>query len=159
MRSDPDLRPQVALPQLRRLKLTGGTVRISDDAGHLDVWIPRSGVVSLRFEGYASSEFGPAVIEIVDREIKRRPQLTVFNDLQGITGYEPSVRKLVTAWAEQHMAQLVIHCLIRSPVMAMGLEVSRLTHGGEIYAFNDRRLFQKAIERSLGSPFRRPPTS
>jgi hypothetical protein len=154
-----DESPDPTSGELRRQKLTGGKIRISDDRGQLEVWIPRSSMIVFRFDGYASPAFGPAQIEIASRSLTRAPKLEIFNDWYGVTSYDVGLRKAVTDWAQMHLKQLVIHCLIRSPLIAMGLEVSRLTLGAEIYPMTDKRVFEQKLERALGNPFKRPPTS
>jgi hypothetical protein len=111
---------------------------------------PAPGVLWVRASGHASADFVTSVVTLRNAAVKAWGRVTLFDDLDGLTGYDPGVRAGLTEWVNQNKgAVTAVHILVRSRVVAMGVGVANMVLRGVISAHSDRAVFDRELEAAV----------
>lgn len=77
-------------------------------------------------------------------------KLTVFHDWLDMTGYDSSCRKRITDWTVKHLdAYAAVHVLLRSKLVAMGVQVANLALGGLVKTHKTRASLEAAVRAAV----------
>ena len=127
-----------------------GGVRLTDTSGILTLTRPRRTIDLIRASGYATVLFADEIIAQRDAVVAECGEIQIFDDLEGVKGYESGVRAKLTAWSREHRAQIkAFHILTGSRIVAMGVSVANLALGGQIVAHLKRTEFERALAHAV----------
>lgn len=119
--------------------------------GRVWVWKLREDVLATRIEGFGSAELARFYTARADTMLERSATLYVFNHWGGVTSWEAQVRQGLRAWAAQYGERLVgTHFFVRSPVLAMTVEVAALALGRKLHSHRSEASFYAALRRVMG---------
>ncbi len=127
-------------------------VRLHDKACSLALTRPRRSIELLRGEGHATAAFVDAILAQRDTIVAECGEISIFDDLEGVVGYESTVRTRLTAWSREHREQIRdFHILTGSRLVAMGVTVANLALGGHIVVHLRRSDFDLALKRAMSA--------
>jgi hypothetical protein len=113
-------------------------------------------VTLLRCRGFAPAEMVAKVLEHRER-VTRLGRTILFHDLFELEGYDPMVREELTKWQRRHGLLIEgTHVLLRSRIVAMGIQVASLALGQAMRTYSHARDFERDI-RKLVPGFVLPP--
>lgn len=121
-------------------------IRIVTNRGKLHVTRPSTHVELVRAEGYADGPVVDLILEQRDEILRAHGRIALFDDLEGMTGYDSVVRTTLTEWSRVHKSEIVaFHILTRTRIAAMGVTVANLALGGHIRVHVRRESFEQAL--------------
>jgi hypothetical protein len=121
-------------------------VRIFDDRGSASIRRPRPHVEHLVARGFANVEAVGLILEQRERIVAECGKIALFDDLEGLVGYDSEVRVRLTDWSRANRPKIVaFHILTSSRIVAMGVTVANLALGGSIRAHLKRMPFEAAL--------------
>jgi len=112
----------------------------------LSIWFPKLTVVLQRVEGYADRGVAEAIARHLTTHLAKGVRLAIFDDFDGLTGYDSDARVWLTDWTKTNQPQIAsIDILVRSKLVAMGVSVASLAMGGTIRSHSRREPFEAAL--------------
>ena len=135
-------RPKVVLEE--RFDLPRG------GALHLATYeIPSNLVLYLQCRGFASATMVARVIDHRERAV-RVGRVALFNDLLDLDGYDPPVRDELTRWQKRNKNRvLATHVLLRSRIVAMGIQMASLALGEHLVTYSRVADFDGVLRGSV----------
>lgn len=145
-------------PKLERSSLHGVT-RWATHRGTLALWAATPSLVVGRVRGHLEDAFVNAMLALGNASLLAEGKTRTYHDWEESTGYAPIARLRLTEWTLQHLGSMQeMHILVRSRVLAMGVEVARLTLGGRVLVpYVDRRAYENHLLTALRALGIRPP--
>jgi hypothetical protein len=145
-------------PQLQRSKCYGVT-RWATPRGTLALWAATPSLVVGRVRGHLEDAFVDAMLAQGEASLRAEGKTRTYHDWEESTGYTPIARLRLTEWTLRHLGSMQeMHILVRSRLLAMGVEVARLTLGGRVLVpYVDRRLYENHLLTALDALGIRPP--
>jgi hypothetical protein len=129
--------------------------------GKLLVWLPAPTIVAHQFTGHLDVELTRLLIGTLNKMVERRGQLTMFNDWEGMRGYDSEARVQLTQWVRSiHDELRGVHILVRDKLVGMGVSVANLSLGGILKSYTDRVAWERALQDLVAEGTRgtlRPP--
>jgi hypothetical protein len=137
-------------PKLERSKLYGVT-RLATPRGTLALWAPIPSLVVGRVRGHLEDAFVDAMLAQGDATLLAEEKTRTYHDWEESTGYAPIARLRLTEWTLRHLESVQgMHILVRSRILAMGVEVARLTLGRRVLVpYVDRRSYENHLHTAL----------
>ena len=124
-----------------------------DEAGALEIFLPRPSVLITRATGRLSGAMAHAWIGAGDPIFRRGAVLTTFHDWDELTSYDSSARRLLTGWLLANTKQVKsADFLVSSRLVAMGVSAANLATtlaGLAMTAHTARSSFEQALMRTL----------
>jgi hypothetical protein len=104
-------------------------------------------VTLLRCRGFAPAEMVGKVL--THREsVTRLGRTVLFHDLYELDGYDPMVRDELTRWQRRHGLLVEgTHVLLRSRIVAMGIQVASLALGQAMRTYSLAHDFEREIRK------------
>jgi hypothetical protein len=116
--------------------------------GELRLWVPASHLVVVTMIGRGDGAVMPGFLAAAPPAPNDTVKQAVFFDMIRLEHYESPLRVGMTEWLLPRRTQVVVHCLFRSKLVAMGVSVANLALGGIITTYTARSPFQAAFERA-----------
>ncbi len=121
------------------------------DDGRLQLWHPQKDAIVTRAEGHGSRELLRFYTDEADLALQSSDKLYIFHHWAGITTWDPLVRDELRAWASQYGDRLAgTHFLVRSPLLAMAIEVAGLALGRKLHSHRSEAAFIAELTRVIG---------
>lgn len=122
--------------------------RYTSEHATLDLWAPpscRLPVVIVRVEGHAREEVVGPIFTLLE-ETTRRGRLIVFDDWEGVTGYDPGVRLRMMDWTRRNSdAVEATHILLASKILSMGVSLATRAVGLPVTVYDGRFEFERVL--------------
>ena len=146
-------------PKLERSTLYGVT-RWATPRGTLALWAATPSLVVGRVRGHLEDAFVDAMLAQGEASLRAEGKTRTYHDWEESTGYAPIARLRLTEWTLQHLGSIQeMHILVRSRILAMGVEVARLTLRGRVLVpYVDRRPYEYHLHTALRALGIRPPS-
>lgn len=120
--------------------------RYSEPRCELWIWQAVPGVVVQKCVGHAPAAIGRAMVQRLSAIATAGERFVIFDEWQGVTGYDTETRTIVTDWTRANVHLLDgIHILVGSKLVAMGISVSNLVTGGIATSYSDPIRFKRAL--------------
>jgi hypothetical protein len=114
------------------------------------VWQLREDVMATRIEGFGSAQLMRFYTARADAMLERSQTLYVFHHWAGVRAWDPDVRHQLRAWAAAYGDRLVgTHFLVRSPLLAMAIEVAGMALGRKLLSHRSEATFFAALQSVL----------
>jgi hypothetical protein len=100
--------------------------------GKIRVWTLAKNLYVTQGEGHMQDEHA-AFLEGygADRLQRAGGKVYIFHDWMELTGYDSKTRYRLTTWSAEHRATFEeVHLAVRSPLVAMGVQVANIALGG-----------------------------
>ncbi|MCC6874071.1 MAG: hypothetical protein IT378_07160 [Sandaracinaceae bacterium] len=118
--------------------------------GELWIWQPAPRVVVQKCVGHAPEAIARAMTQRLTSIIANASPIVIFDDWQGVTGYDSDGRLALTEWTRRQLSHIeAIHILVGSKLVAMGISVSNLVLGQPSHAYSDRLRFAEELARAI----------
>ncbi len=133
---------------MRREELEPSRVRYTSEHATLELWAPpscRVPVVIVRVDGHAREEIVSPILSTLEEAMHRGP-VAVFDDWEGVTGYDPVVRIRMTDWTRQHGGGIsATHILLASKLLSMGVSLATRAAGLPVTVHDGRFEFERVL--------------
>ncbi|MEW5853457.1 MAG: hypothetical protein AB2A00_32070 [Myxococcota bacterium] len=116
-------------------------------------WSPARGIYCTAVSGHVDME----CVQLLERGWMQTfersgSSVVTFHDWSGVTGYETDARVQYTKWSEPIMKDVaMVHILLQSRIVAMGVSVANIVLGGKLKATSDRAAFERLRDAALRS--------
>lgn len=122
--------------------------RYRSDHATLELWSPlscRPPVLVVRVEGHAKEELCDPLIAALDEALTRGP-VVVFDDWEGVTGYDSAVRIRLTEWTRRTVSRMgSTHILLASKILSMGVSLASRAAGLPVTMYPSRFEFERVL--------------
>ena len=133
---------------MRKEELEPRRFRYSSDHATVETWIPadaRTPLLIVTVRGHAKEEVLDPILDAI-ADAGRRGQLVVFDDWEGVTGYDSAARVRLTEWTRKNLdAFRATHVLIASKLLAMGLSLATRAAGLPVHVYQSRMEFERSL--------------
>lgn len=123
---------------LHRLTARGGRVVLRH-------WVPAPSVHISRLDGFFFKELATPYLESIEAAAERDGKLLLFADWFGMTGYDSESRKVMTAWLQQRINDVVVRLCVKSGIVSMGVNMANAVIGGKITVTANHQAFYDSI--------------
>jgi hypothetical protein len=132
-------------------KLSNGGFRIDGARGGCAAWFDGP-IMQMAAWGHGEGALAKAFLAEVDTLVSARESIVVFNDLDGLTSYDPAYRATFDAWGVKTKDQVpTVHILVRSKLVAMAIAVFALFEGGRVRPYSRRSEWEKVLREHGGT--------
>ncbi|UJR79528.1 hypothetical protein [Sandaracinus amylolyticus] len=122
--------------------------RITTKVGALTLEHEAPGVALLRVERAATGETMVPVFEALEPVIARHGSIVVFIDGEALESYDTDCRRRWTSWLSEHRGKVVVHVLVRSRLLQMGVNLVNPLIGGFIVSHSERSSFEAELRKA-----------
>jgi hypothetical protein len=133
---------------MRKEELEPRRFRYTSGHATLETWVPgevRSPILIVTVRGHAKEEVVSPILDAI-HDARRRGRMTVFDDWEGVTGYDSAARVRLTEWTAQNGdAFHATHILIASKLLAMGLSLATRAAGLSVHVYQSRMEFERVL--------------
>jgi hypothetical protein len=141
---------------VERIALDGGAVRFQAGKASFTIVRLRSGVVLAIGGGHDKGDFGDAVLQEFEREIKTSAPIELFIDTTDVFNASQVVFERWASWLQENRSNLkAVNVLTGSKFVHLTISIAKLISGtGELMRiYTDARPFEEAIAREIGKTF------
>ncbi len=120
--------------------------------GELEIWIPRTDVIVIRFAGHGDATFVEPVVSRVQGVIDTGLRPLVFDDWERARSYDPRARLDMTRYAMEARRHVrATHILVRSKLLSMTVSLVNRAIGNSFHVYSERPEFESELGRALAS--------
>lgn len=96
-------------------------------------------------EGHLSASIAEQIVQAGNGVVREDGRLVAFHDWERVESYDTEARLLLTSWGRAIAPNVeVVHILVRSKLVAMGVSVAALALGGMLRPHASRATFDAA---------------
>lgn len=122
-----------------------------NERGELVVGSACEGVILVRMTGMFDAQHCQTLLAFLQSiDAVSAESFTTFHDLEAMVNYDAAARVELTRWTlARRRKQLALHFLLRSKIVALGLEIANAALGGSLTTHRDRASFERAYEAAI----------
>lgn len=134
-----------------RVELAGATgERFRLHLCTVDLAAPAPWILASRVIGMGSVEMVERVIAFGEQLLESVPQIHIFHDFSGVTGYPVEARRRLVGWGVQGRAKIQsTNVLFKSKIVAMGTSLAMRVLPGQLNGFSRREEFERALSAAV----------
>lgn len=128
-----------------------------DGPSKLLVARPGGSALCTTMTGHLTLPVAERFLKLADLVYNHSKTVSIFHNWWNMTGYDSEVRPLLTDYAKNRMSQLhVLHILLRSQLVIVGVRAANLVLGGRISAHSKPEVFAQAYGDWASKHLQRP---
>jgi hypothetical protein len=135
---------------LKREQLADGGWLLTQAAAQVYFIVPKPAVIVIAASGPGDTALDEAVLDMLEREIRRSGPLTIFADVSQQTRMAPETREKASAWAKEHRKHVhATHILVRSKLVEMAFSVLGMLVNGRFKIYSKTHEYHAALQADV----------